>query len=84
MSLSSSGLVWGAGDRRVNRLSDVSGEKGSPGEIKISLGDPGQKGEKGLSGNPGPEGETGSRLSAVTQWSVFKMSSELKVLISQA
>lgn len=35
-----------------------SGEKGAPGEIKTSPGDPGQKGEKGLSGNPGPEGET--------------------------
>lgn len=35
-----------------------SGEKGSPGEVKIYPGDPGQKGEKGLSGNPGPVGES--------------------------
>lgn len=41
----------------------VSGEKGSPGEIKTSPGDPGQKGEKGISGNPGPEGETGLFMS---------------------
>lgn len=34
-----------------------SGEKGSPGEVRIFPGDSGQKGEKGLSGNPGPEGE---------------------------
>lgn len=36
-----------------------SGEKGSPGEVRIFPGDPGQKGDKGLSGNPGPEGEAG-------------------------
>lgn len=44
-----------------------SGEKGSPGEVRIYPGDPGQKGEKGLSGNPGPEGEIGSLFVALTQ-----------------
>lgn len=44
-----------------------SGEKGSPGEVRVYPGDPGQKGEKGLSGNPGPEGEIDSWFVALTK-----------------